>query len=130
MSEVLYERLRALATMTKPSGMRRMADVLPEIERALASGVPRSAVVEALKGNGIEMTLATFSANLYRLRKAAPGMRSSQQATYPAAPASAAPPSSAVETPHRYGQHDPRRLDDILRSAPDMKALAKLAKKE
>lgn len=103
-----------------------MADVLPEIELALSLGAPRDAVVKALNDDGIPMTMTTFAANLYRLRKA-PRPGSDLTRTPASTPSTVAPRS--VETPHRYGQHDPRRLDDVMRSTPDMKALAKLASK-
>jgi hypothetical protein len=46
-------------------------------------------------------------------------------------PRSALSPSTATiaSPPSRYGIYDPRLLDEIMRSTPDMKALAKLAPK-
>ena len=44
-------------------------------------------------------------------------------------PASALSGGRAASQQPRFGAHDPRLLDEVMRSTPDMKALAKLAPK-
>ena len=43
------------------------------------------------------------------------------------APALSAAPAASPAS--KFGAHDPRLLDEVMRSTPDMKALAKLAPK-
>ena len=66
----LKEKLLALES---PSGRRRhsqeIASVLPEIEAALAKGVPRQLVHETLQADGIAISFHGFAKTLYRLRK-------------------------------------------------------------
>ena len=66
----LKEKLLALES---PSGRRRhsqeIAAMLPEIEAALAKGVPRQVVHETLQEDGIAISFHGFAKTLYRLRK-------------------------------------------------------------
>ncbi|WP_319103226.1 hypothetical protein [Pseudomonas aeruginosa] len=62
--------LRELAKGDKSrSETARLRDVIDEVEAALAAGVSRSAVLEALHGQGFTMTLKSFESALYRIRK-------------------------------------------------------------
>lgn len=62
--------LRALATGDKArSETARLRDVVGEVEAALAAGVSRAAILEALHGQGFTMTLKSFESALYRIRK-------------------------------------------------------------
>lgn len=62
--------LRELAKGDKSrSETARLRDVIDEVETALAAGVSRSAVLEALHGQGFTMTLKSFESALYRIRK-------------------------------------------------------------
>lgn len=62
--------LRALATGDKArSETARLRDVVDEVEAALAAGVSRAAILEALHGQGFTMTLKSFESALYRIRK-------------------------------------------------------------
>lgn len=62
--------LRELAKGDKSrSETARLIDVTDEVEAALAAGVSRSAVLNALHGQGFTMTLKSFESALYRIRK-------------------------------------------------------------
>jgi len=67
----LSEQLKELASdaTDKRSKVARLRDVVDDVEAALAAGVLRSAVVETLAANGLEMTLATFDSSLRRIRQ-------------------------------------------------------------
>ncbi|MEQ7770327.1 hypothetical protein [Xanthomonas hortorum] len=62
--------LRELAKGDKSrSETARLRDVIDEVEAAITAGVSRSAVLEALHGQGFTMTLKSFESALYRIRK-------------------------------------------------------------
>jgi hypothetical protein len=62
--------LRELAKGDKSrSETARLRDVIDEVEAALTAGVSRSAVLDALHGQGFTMTLKSFESALYRIRK-------------------------------------------------------------
>lgn len=62
--------LRALATGDKNrSETARLRDIVDEVEAALAAGVSRAAVLQALHDQGFTMTLKSFESALYRIRK-------------------------------------------------------------
>lgn len=66
----LAETLNELATaQIGRSETARLRDVFPEVERALAAGVSRQAVLDALHQDGFTMSLKTFEKALYRIRK-------------------------------------------------------------
>ena len=118
-----------------PSKARRIAELLPQIEAAMAQGSPRAHIVTALLDVGIEVTphqLSNVIARLRRQREEVPGLSPvtvvSRIASVPTlAPASPAAPAASPGS--KFGAHDPRLLDEVMRSTPDMKALAKLAPK-
>jgi hypothetical protein len=134
-----------------PSKSQQIAVLLPKIEAAMAQGSSRAHITAALLGVGIDVTqdyLSTVMARLRRRRKDAvlpqPSSNDGAKARVDAAPASLAPawvasvptlvfPPNAkptsTGTASKYGAHDPRLLDEVMRSTPDMKALAKLAPK-
>jgi len=150
--------LQRSAAEHPPSKARRIAALLPQIEAAMAQGSPRSHIVTALLDVGIEITphqLSNVIARLRRQRADAPGaslkapalvetnglqVESSSangagtglarpkvaSAHAPAPPNAAAP---GISPASKFGTHDPRLLDEVMRSTPDMKALAKLAPK-
>ena len=119
------ERLNELESTVKRPTSRRIAELLPDIEAARAKGFSRAQIVEALKAEGIEITVSMLSTYLHRLKGSGP--RKPQEAV-PTAPETKS--GSATGDPNfKYGAHDPRRLDEIMRTPPDMKALAKQAKK-
>ena len=142
-----------------PSKTRRIAALLPQIEAAMAQGSPRAHIAAALLDVGIEVTphqLSNVIARLRRQREDAPGLPEARPALdaptglrvgtgIPEGPATVAPvpritsvpalaPAPALASPaaspaSKFGAHDPRLLDEVMRSTPDMKALAKLAPK-
>jgi hypothetical protein len=60
---------QALADQARPI-VRRLEELLPDIESAMAKGYTRQNIVEALKaGEGIEISVATLSVYLQRLRQ-------------------------------------------------------------
>jgi hypothetical protein len=100
----LKEKLLALQS---PSGRRRhaqeIASVLPEIEAALAKGVPRQLVHETLQADGIAISFHGFAKTLYRLRKKT---RVPQPAASPVEPP---PEVSAPRSPSqsKFGKRKP-----------------------
>ncbi len=70
MQNNVAEVLLAMAKGDKNrSETARLRDVFAEIEAALNAGVRRSAILEALHGQGFTMTLKSFESALYRIRK-------------------------------------------------------------
>ena len=140
------ERLRVLATDDKNrSKAARLRDVLDDVEAALAAGVKQAAVVEVLKEAGLEMTLGTFKNTLQRLR----AKRVGQPATpipqarpkpEPApganrrtdAPALLQEPLAepAIEEQSQAPSHNPKDIDAIMGSTPDLDALAKFGRRK
>ena len=156
--DVFTASLERSAAKHPPSRARRIAALLPQIEAALAQGSPRAHIVTALLDVGIEVTahqLSNVIARLRRQREDAPGLPEAR----PAQSSNAGPKVGAASTPgllpatpaariasvptlapalsvavaaiptSKFGAHDPRLLDEVMRSTPDMKALAKLAPK-
>jgi hypothetical protein len=100
-NESLKARLLALSTSTERAIVRRMADVLPEIEAAVEAGASRAAIVEALNEEGIAVTVKTFATYLSRLRnqrrRLAPS--AAAQAAKPTATENPAPTAAATAAP-------------------------------
>lgn len=98
--------LRALATGDKArSETARLRDVVDEVEAALAAGVSRAAVLEALHGQGFTMTLKSFESALYRIRKQRE--RTGQRQASPPPPSTATPtaePTKEPDTPPISGE--------------------------
>ena len=148
--------LERSAVQHPPSRTRRIAALLPQIEAAKAQGSPRAHIVTALLNVGIDITPHQLSNAISRLRRQrvdSAGLPEAGPAVVPAgvpkghalslaavstvariasvpalAPASVACPAQTPPA-SKYGAHDPRLLDEVMRSTPDMKALAKLAPK-
>lgn len=123
--------LRELAKGDKSrSETARLRDVIDEVEAALAAGVSRSAVLDALHGQGFTMTLKSFESALYRIRKqrgqgtagipAAPvpaplGHDQTPGETAPAAPAATRKVGDfEIPVPKRF-THNPKPDDDLLK---------------
>ena len=129
------DSLERSAAKHPPSKARRIAALLPQIEAAMAQGSPRAHIVTALLDVGIEVTahqLSNVIARLRRQREEVPGLSSvtavPRIASVPTL-APAPPAAPAANPASKFGAHDPRLLDEVMRSTPDMKALAKLAPK-
>lgn len=133
MRRPFIEHLRQLEEQTSRPTSRRIAELLPEIEVALAQGFRRAQIVSALKTEGIDITPAMLSTYLHRLRKRPATKTLPSESTSPSTPEAPSPPevqaTAGVVPNYQYGAHDPRRLDEVMRNRPDLKALAKLAKK-
>ena len=148
--------LERSAAKHPPSKARRIAALLPQIEAAMAQGSPRAHIVTALLDVGIAVTphqLSSVIARLRRQREDAAGLPEARpklnaEASPRGGSASQSPPArpvtriasvptlapslsiaSAASPTSKFGAHDPRLLDEVMRSTPDMKALAKLAPK-
>jgi hypothetical protein len=66
----LSETLNELAgAQTGRSETSRLRGVFSEVEKALAAGVSRQVVLDALHQDGFTMNLKTFEKALYRIRK-------------------------------------------------------------
>jgi len=66
----IEERLHELATSSRGrSETDRLRDVFPSVEKAIAAGVGRKAVLEALHADGFTMSMKMFDKALYRIRK-------------------------------------------------------------
>ena len=140
-----------------PSVARRIAALLPQIEAAKAAGSSRAHIVAALLDAGIEISPHQLSNVISRLRRRSGnglnrhggcstthsgdgsrlegvGSLSRVEApatvgrhVFPRSPSAHAGLATA-NPPWNFGAHDPRLLDEVMRSTPDMRALAKLAK--
>lgn len=117
--------LRALATGDKSrSETARLRDIVDEVEAALAAGVSRAAVLDALNAQGFTMTLKSFESALYRIRKkrTQPAKPAAQighdQTPGEAAPAAPAAGKKAgdfeIPIPKRF-THNPKPEDDLLK---------------
>lgn len=132
----IQERLQALAKGDdKRSKAGRLRDVYPDVEAAISSGVSHEVIVEALKEGGLNMSIASFRSTLQRIRENQP--RSSLKTENVRASNSApgelttAKPHKHVETPDAepVASHDPKEIDKIIGSQPDLDGLAKLGRK-
>ena len=122
----------------------------------MAQGSPRAQIVTALLDVGIDITPHQLSNAISRLRRQrvdSAGLPEAGLAVVPAgvpkghaislaavstvariasvptlAPAPVACPAPTPPA-SKFGAHDPRLLDEVMRSTPDMKALAKMAPK-
>lgn len=128
--KAIAKRLQALASDDSiRSKAARFRDILDDVEMALAAGVSRTRIRQELEDQGLEMTLATFDTTLARLRKQRerPG-RGSVSVTEPGQmPDDAA--RAGARNPPEAPSHSPAALNKIMRSTPDLAALAKRAKK-
>lgn len=104
--DTVTKTLRSLAEGDRSrSETARLRDVLPEIEAALGAGVKRSAILEALQGQGFTMTLKSFESALYRLRKAKPEHKAVKTQPQPAI-------KPEVSTPQPEETKPPQKLAD------------------
>ena len=146
--DAFTESLDRSAAKHLPSKARRIAALLPQIEAAMAQGSPRAHIVAALQDVGVDITphqLSNVIARLRRQREDAPGLPEARPALGAGIPESGATvlpvprmasvpkltpalsAAPAASPASKFGAHDPRLLDEVMRSTPDMKALAKLA---
>ncbi len=125
----IADRLRALAADDQNrSKTARVREVIDEIEAALAAGVSRQKVLDALAADGLVMTLRTFDTILKRIRQTRGG-KPARATTSRAQEKSSGVEAEPDSEPSVTGSHNPKDIDDIMRSTPDLDALAKLAKR-
>ena len=62
---------QALADQARPV-VRRLRELLPDIEEAMSKGYTRANIVQALKAEGIEISVSVLSTYLQRLRQRRP----------------------------------------------------------
>lgn len=132
--KAIAERLRMLATDDmKRSKAARLRDVIDDVEFALSAGVSRQSVINALKEQGLELSLATFETTLKRIRQKSKTTTSktSSQSSFRKNQRDIDPvkepqlPENGLQNPD---SHNPAALDKIIGNTPNLGALAKLAK--
>lgn len=116
--------LRTLAASDKRrSQTARLRDIIDEVEAALAAGVSRATVLDALNENGFAMTPKSFESALYRIRKkqrqatASPAGRSHDEPTPPTpstTPETRKVGSFEIPKPKRF-VHTAKPDDDLLK---------------
>jgi hypothetical protein len=134
--KAISERLRALAASSNHrSKAALLRDVIDDVEAALAAGISRSSIVEALSEHGLEISLSTFDTTLKRIRQKR-GKTSNPKAQTAGQPPKLREPSPTEDETEAHeenpvvGSHNPADLDKIIGSKPDLAALAKLAKRK
>ena len=133
--KILVEQLSVLASDdTKRSKAARLRDIIDEVEATLATGITRAEVVKKLSENGLEMALATFNSELQKIRNkkgkpsVTPVKSDNQSITKTIQPISK-PPVVELEDdsePPLVVSHDPRDIDEIMRSTPDLEYYARV----
>jgi len=69
-SPTASDRLKALATASsRRSKTARLKDLMPDIDHAMQSGVPRSEILQILSASGLEMTMNYFDVARRRIKK-------------------------------------------------------------
>ncbi|MBW8832648.1 MAG: hypothetical protein JF606_25270 [Burkholderiales bacterium] len=120
---------------------RRILELLPDIEAAIAKGFSRAQIVDALKkSEGIDITPSMLSTYVRRWRqRRRPGAPS--PATAAPSPVEFATPAKAVlgqpgsnepapaSTSPLHGEHDRHPVDKSLSATQDMNALARQGRK-
>lgn len=71
--DTVRQRLRDLANTgtAQQSQQGKIRALLPEIDAAIAQGIPRATILENLRESGIAMSLPVFSTAIHRAREAA-----------------------------------------------------------
>ncbi len=150
-NEELSKRLMALAADdTRRSKIARLTDIIEAIETVLSAGVRRSAVIDELADYGLKMTYHSFDSALRRIRKKRvkqsinpvntgdskslsdplikPGIKTIKPVTNRPVSVSDSTVSDGDSDASDYGSHDPRTIDAIMRSTPDLEYYAKIAR--
>lgn len=110
----------------------KLEEVFDDVEVTLKAGVSRQKVLEVLNANDIKMTLKTFNNALYRLRKKYAGIQKPLSAKVEGkgkAPIKFAENTNESDSSPVIleSSHDPKSLDTIINSTPDLDALSKLS---
>ncbi len=123
--KTITESLRQLAADDKKrSNTARLRDVIDEIESTLAAGVSRAEVVKVLAEQGLQMTIYSFDSALRRIRQQRKENVNIYQ-SHKEPKKNTTEPQAEIKAPST----NPRDLDEIIASKPDMAALAKYAKR-
>ncbi|MBS1943298.1 MAG: hypothetical protein JST38_20745 [Bacteroidetes bacterium] len=101
-----------------------------KIEYAIQSGAPQSEIIKVLKEHGIVLSAGTFKEYLRRerLRRNKDSMNSLSSAGVVSSPPSTVIPSE--EPPSPVQSSDPSAIDSIIKSTPNLEALAKFHKSQ
>jgi hypothetical protein len=134
----LRQKLDALALDDdKRTKTARLWDVYAEIEKALSAGVSQKSVIEVLKAHGLSYTPGTFRTTLQRLRnRARKGQaKTKQKPSTQTTTAYQQHRESIVEPPEpetnqQNGLTDPREIDRISRTTPDLDKLAAIGRRK
>jgi len=140
--ETIIAQLKALASDdTKRSKAARLREIIDEVEVTLATGITRAAVVKMLAENGLEMSLATFNSELQKIRNkrgknsVSQVIQNNQSITQSAQSANNQSVANSVGKESEndsdtagYGSNDPRTIDAIMRSTPDLEYYEKIAR--
>ena len=92
---------QALADQARPI-VRRLQELLPDIEEAMSKGYTRANIVQALKAEGIDISVSVLSTYLQRLRqrRPPPPTQSASGALFPAATPEAGKAALPEVPPH------------------------------
>ena len=123
-----------------PKARSRLAPHLEDMLILRDRGYTLAQIRDFVCGNGVDTSASNLAAylrrNSVRLRpqpqpaavvaaSSAPPSDGQRPLPSPAAPIAGATPKDPLEREFKYGAHDPRRIDEILRNPPDMEALRK-----
>ena len=131
----LSERLKTVSgDDSKRSNSALLSDVIDDVEAALAAGVSRVVVVDELAAFGLTMSLSAFDTALHRIRKkngkptvttVKPNNQSITKTIQPVNKPSVVELEDDSEPP-LVVSHDPRDIDAIMRSTPDLEYYARI----
>lgn len=112
-SPTASDQLNALATTSsKRSKTARLKDLMPDIDHAMQSGVPRSEILQILSASGLEMTMSYFDVARRRIKKL-PSSSSRKLDSTRLGGSSNVDNSSSIEQPHATSLNSP------ISSSPD-----------
>ena len=101
------DQLKALATSSsKRSKTARLKDLMPDIDHAMQSGVPRSEILEILSASGLEMTMSYFDVARRRIKKL-PSTSSRKLDSTPLCHSSNADNARSIEQPRATSLNSP-----------------------
>ncbi len=126
MRRPFIEHLQQTEQQTGRPTSRRIAELLPDIEAALARGFRREQVVSALKTEGIDVTPAMLSTYLHRLRKRSPVSTLPIESASPSLPKPAPAPEASPASVQKH--FEPGDIRAIARNRPDLAELARLGR--
>jgi hypothetical protein len=147
-SPTASDQLKALATTSsKRSKTARLKNLMPDIDHAMQSGVPRSEILQILSASGLEMTLSYFDVARRRIKKLQSASSRELDST-PLVRSNEADNSKSIEQPHATSLNspvssNPDTIKPLIPSNPpaqsarrfrdqfvDLDALSKLAPKK